>query len=104
MENEIVIHSLNKLIDFGKVNELQAIVDVAQNAITAINDLTRERDAAVRDLEYISACRVCAKRAGRNSCNINNCIKAGRMSKPSPEFKWRGVCEENSGGKRNDEG
>ena len=66
----------------------------AQNAelFEKIEQLERERDAAVNDLATIHKCAPCKHRSG-NDYISNNCFGCVNFC----NFEWRGPCTENGG-------
>lgn len=71
-------------------------VKVLVEQLTAeLEQVRRERDAAVRDVSVHDPCAVCK----HCDCGINDspCRECLDGKKPWEEWQWRGVCAENGG-------
>lgn len=60
----------------------------------ALEQVKRERDAAVKSLEYYSACRDCQYYNKSEPCDIVENIPFGGKC---GDWKWRGLCAGNGG-------
>ncbi len=68
-----------------------------EKAADAIEQLVKERDAAVADLKNIRACKFCknlSQHIDKEPCN--SCLLYVR-GRDTNNFEWRGVQEDNNG-------
>ena len=66
---------------------LEQISELAQK----VNQLQRERDAAIHDVADAKRCRLC--KHGQRGFIPRDCFSCAGKS----NFEWRGLCEENGG-------
>lgn len=82
----------------GSCNIMSKAADMIECLSAELEQVKRERDAAVYDLSLNANCAVCgnySKCAEWMSARCAEFIDAGNAS---PFFDWRGVCKENGGG------
>ena len=63
-----------------------------------LEQVKRERDAAIYDLSLNSDCTTCERFRKCHETSAVKCAEFIDAGEPSPIFKWRGVCKENGGG------
>lgn len=67
-----------------------------REALAALEQVKRERNAAVRDLSTLSYCGTCSNPKDNTYCIINSNMQ-GKRTRPCPEYIWNSPCAENGG-------
>ena len=73
--------------------KLHAQVSGLKAELASYQQVKRERDAAVKSLEYYSACRDCQYYKSEPCDIVENIPFGGKCG----DWKWRGLCAENGG-------